>query len=142
MACEIVSTQGAVFALWGKPERLDFDRVIDALQSAANAVGHPVLYLTRVPIDAPAPDAEARARLSELMPGITAVCSSYHVVLEGDGFAAAMKRGILTGLFQLNWRRKTFFVHASVEDVAKHVTGNDQRALTAILRAAAANQLL
>jgi hypothetical protein len=113
-----------------------------AVQAAADACGHSVVYITRVPVNAPPPDAASRARLDKLMPGIVAVCSSYHVVLEGDGFGAAIKRGILTGLFQLGWRRKTFFVHASVNEVARNVESTQQRAVHAMLELAATRGLL
>jgi hypothetical protein len=142
MPCEILSTQGALFALWGRPTPEDINRVRAALQVAADACGHPVVYITRVPMNAPPPDAAARARLDELMPGIVSVCSSYHVVLEGDGFGAAVKRGILTGMFQLSWRRKTFFVHATVAEVARNVGPEQQRAIAGLLELAAARGLL
>jgi hypothetical protein len=48
---------------------------------------------------------------------IIEACSTYHVVRDGGGFGAAMKRGILTGIFQLSSGRKTFFVHAIVAEV-------------------------
>lgn len=118
------------------------DRVWAALQLAADECGHPVVYITRVPRNAPPPDGAARARLDKLMPGIVSVCSSYHVVLEGDGFGAAIKRGILTGLFQLSWRRKTFFVHASVNEVARNVAPEQHRVVSAILELAATRGLL
>jgi hypothetical protein len=140
--CEIISTRGALFALWGRPTVEDIDRVRAALQVAADECGHPVVYLTRLPPNSPPPDGAARARLDELMPGIGSVCSSYHVVLEGDGFGAALKRGILTGLFQLSWRRKTFFVHASVNDVARNVGPEQQAAVARILGLAAGRGLL
>jgi hypothetical protein len=142
VACEIISTRGALFALWGRPTVEDMNRVRAALQVAADACGHPVVYITRVPRNAPPPDGAARARLDELMPGIVSVCSSYHVVLEGDGFGAAIKRGILTGLFQLSWRRKTFFVHANVNEVAHNVGRDQQRAVSSILELAAKGGLL
>jgi len=142
MACEIVSTRGAVFALWGKPALQDMDRVWSALQVAADECGHPVVFIARVPRNAPPPVGAARARLDELMPGIVAVCSSYHVVLEGDGFGAAIKRGILTGLFQLSWRRKTFFVHTGASEVARSVGSEQQREVSALLELAAARGLL
>lgn len=142
MACEIISTKGAVFALWGRPTPADMDRVQAALQAAASECGHPVVYVTRVPVKAPPPDAKARARLDELMPGIVLICSSYHVVLEGDGFGAAVKRGILTGMFQLSWRRKTFFVHATVGEVARNVGPGEQRAVATLLERAATRGLL
>ena len=142
MACEIVSTRGALFVLWGRPTPEDMDRVRAALQVAADACGHPVVYITRVPVNAPPPDAATRARLGELMPGILSVCSSYHVVLEGDGFGAAVKRGILTGMFQLSWRRKTFFVYATVDEVARNVDPEQRRAVAAIFELAATRGLL
>jgi len=70
------------------------------------------------------------------MPELVKFWSTYHVVLEGDGFRAAMKRGVLTGLFQLSWRRKTFFVHASTNQVANDVRPAERRALTELLDAA------
>ena len=142
MSCEIVSTPGAVFALWGKPEIADMDRVLSALTLGAAACGHPVVYVTRVPERAPPPDAQVRARLDELMPRLMKACSTYHVVLEGDGFGAAVKRGILTGAFQLTWRRKTFFVHAQTSQIASVVDPAERHALALLLDAARLRGLL
>jgi len=136
MACELITTLGAVFALWGEPELPDLESVKVALETAATACGHPVVYVTRVPVDAPAPDAQFRARLDQVMPTLLKACSTYHVVLEGDGFGAAMKRGILTGMFQLSWRRKTFFVHAKVSEVANSVAIDQRSAVNRLLDAA------
>jgi len=142
MACDMISTQGAVFALWGKPELKDIDRVKAEVEAAAATCGHPVIYVTRVPESAPAPDAQVRAHLDQLMPGILKACSTYHVVLEGAGFGAAMKRGILTGMFQLSWRRKTFFVHAKVTEVAISVPLEQRPAVAGLLDAAQTRGLL
>ncbi|MDF3065642.1 MAG: hypothetical protein K0R38_1243 [Polyangiaceae bacterium] len=138
MACQIVTTRGAVFVVWGRPSPADMNEVLAAVEAAAASCGHPVLYVTRVPVSAPPPDASARARLDEVMPSLVKACSTYHVVLEGEGFSAAVKRGILTGLFQLSWRRKTFFVHADSAEVgsalAEHCRATVQRLLTAAER--------
>jgi len=142
MACEVITTPGAVFALWGEPEVLDVDKVWSAVESAAATCGHPVVYVTRVPVDAPAPNAQVRAKLDQRMPGILKVCTTYHVVLEGEGFAAAMKRGVLTGMFQLSWRRKTFFVHAKVTEVAACVALEERPAVARLLDAARARGML
>jgi hypothetical protein len=142
MTCELITTQGAVFALWGKPEVADVERVRVAVEAAAAACGHPVVYVTRVPVNAPAPDAQVRAHLDRLMPSLVRACSTYHVVLEGDGFGAAMKRGILTGMFQLSWRRKTFFVHAKVTEVASSVPLEQRLAVSKLLEAARHRDLL
>ena len=142
MACQIVSTRGAVFALWGEAKPADIDQVLAALQRAVAECGHPVLYVTRLPVNAPPPDAAARAHLDRLMPNIATLCSTYHVVLEGEGFGAAIKRGVLIGLFQLGWRRKMFFVHATVEQVVASVTPDVRRALDNLLIATRAQGLL
>jgi hypothetical protein len=142
MACQLVTTRGAVFALWGKPEPADMEQVTIAMEAAAEACGHPVVYVTRVPVDAPPPDAPARARLNELMPRLVRACSTYHVVLEGEGFGAAVKRGILTGIFQLSWRRKTFFVHATASEVTRAVGSECRKAVHELLTAAERRGLL
>ncbi len=142
MACDIFSTRGAVFALWGKPELADMDYVKAEVEAAAAACGHPVVYVTRVPVEAPAPDAEVRAHLDQLLPGILKACSTYHVVLEGEGFGAVIKRAILTGMFQLSWRRKTFFVHAKVSEVAASVSLGQRPDVDRLLHAAQMRGLL
>jgi hypothetical protein len=110
--------------------------------AAAAKCGHPVVYVTRVPVDAPAPDAKFRAHLEQQMPDLVKSCSTYHVVLEGEGFAAAMKRGVLTGMFQLSWRRKTFFVHAKVDEVASSVPLAQRADVSTLLDAAQRRGLL
>jgi len=142
MACEFITTPGGVFALWGEPKISDLERVKAAVEAAAASCGHPIVYVTRVPVDAPAPDAQFRARLEQAMPSFVKACATYHVVLEGDGFGAAMKRGILTGMFQLSWRRKTFFVHAQVAEVAGSVAFEQRAVVTRLLDAADVRGLL
>ena len=142
MACEIVSVPGALFVLWGQPSPRDMDRIAEALRAAAEACGHPVVYITRVPVNAPPPGAAARARLNTLMPTITKWFSSYHVVLEGVGFGAALKRGVLIGIFQLSWRHKTFFVHSAVNEVPLAVSKERRQAVNDIIGAALAKGLL
>jgi len=82
----------------------------------AKKMGRPIIYVTRVPVDAPAPDPDVRKRLNELMPEFQRTCSSYHVVLEGVGFVSSLKRGILASLMQFGWRRGAFHVHASAKE--------------------------
>jgi hypothetical protein len=118
MACEILSCDGAVFVLWGRvTTKQDLDRVLDRLKLVAGSSGGPVVYVTRVPTDAQPPEADVRAHLNAIMPQVVAQCSSYHVVLEGNGFINAMKRAVLAGLFQISWRRGTFHVHAAPKEV-------------------------
>lgn len=121
MSCEIVATKGALFVLWGKPTRADIDRVEAEINDCVAKFGGPITYITRVPAAAPAPDAEARKHLNALMPRVVRACSTYHAVLEGDGFLAAMKRGVVTSLFQLGFHKGSFFVHSSVKEVALKV---------------------
>ena len=45
-------------------------------------------------------------------------------------------------MFQLSWRRKTFFVHATVNEVARNVGSGQQRAVAAMLELAAKRGLL
>ncbi len=97
------------------------DRIEEQLRASVAEFGGPVVYITRVPVEAPAPDPEVRKYLNAIMPRIMQSCSTYHVVLEGNGFLAAMKRGIVTSLFQLGFRGGSFFVHSSVLEIELRV---------------------
>lgn len=121
MACEIISCEGAVFVLWGRPTVADMERVIDRLVLIAEKSGRPVVYVTRVPVDAPAPDAVFRKALEGVMPQLIELCSHYSVLLEGEGFISAVKRGILTGLLLLGWRRESFRVCASGDEILAQI---------------------
>ncbi len=80
MACELITTPGAVFAPWGEPKCRHGQSARSALEAAAATCGHPVVYVTRVPVDAPAPNAQFRAKLDQMMPALLKVCSTYRVV--------------------------------------------------------------
>jgi hypothetical protein len=142
MTCKIIASEGALFALWGKPTFGDIDDVLGRMESAARAAGGKIVYVTRVPVDAPPPEADVRQRLNESMPAMRAVCASYHVILEGDGFLSAVKRAILAGLMQLGWPRNTFFVHASTKEVVLKAPREARAALEKILDLAERQGLL
>lgn len=115
MTCELVGTERALFVAWGTPEVDDVERIIDDVRQRLNGTKGAIFYVTRVPSDAPAPDANVRRRLNQILPTLVEYCASYHVILEGDGFVAAMKRGVLLSLFQLTQKRGLFHVHPSVD---------------------------
>jgi hypothetical protein len=142
MACEILSIEGAVFVLWGKPSKRDLDRVFDRVELIASATGRPIVFIARIPKSAPAPDDEARAHMNALMPRFIAVCSSYHAVLEGSGFVSAIKRAMLAGLFQFGFRNGTFFVHENVKSIVGKVDREQRATAEAILALAEKKGLL
>lgn len=142
MACDIITAKGAVFAVWGHPTVRDIDEVMDALRSTASRWSSSVTYITRVPNDSPAPDPVVRRHLNSIMHDALHYCSSYHVVLEGEGFVAAFKRGVLVSLTQLTPRRGTFFVHSHVSEVVSCVSKLAQRNVVNVLQMAAAQGLL
>jgi len=142
MACEIISTEGSVFVLWGKPSKADVDRVIDRVELIAHASGKPILYITRVPMAAPPPDPEVRQYMNSVMPRAIKACSSYHVLLEGSGFVSAVKRAILASLLQFGWRNGTFFVHENEKGVSAKVERTVRPDVEAILGLARSRGLL
>jgi hypothetical protein len=142
MACKVIDSSGAVFALWGQPSKGDIDRVHEEMKRVAERSGHPIVYVTRVPTDAPAPDEEVRKYLSANMGAMIKTCSSYHVIMEGTGFVAAMKRGALTSLLQPIWRKKVFHVHAQARDVARSLVGAERKAAEEVLAHAERRGLL
>jgi hypothetical protein len=142
MACQIISCEGAVFVLWGKPTKDDMELVRNRVALMAKTSGRPIVYITRVPVDAPPPDPDVRQRLNEVMPEMKRACSSYHVVLEGVGFVSALKRAILASLMQFGWPRGTFFVHASAKEAVFAVSKEARRDVEAILHMAERQGLL
>ena len=142
MACDIISTRGALFVLWGVPTNEDMDRIVNSLRAAVEQTGERIMYVTRVPVDQPPPSAEVRRYLDGLMPAFVELVSGYHVVMEGAGFAAAVKRAVLLGLFQLTWRRKTFFVHSSVDEIRGSLEPKLRPAMQALLDLAKSRGLL
>jgi hypothetical protein len=127
LAVLTITSPGVLFALWGRPTKWDADRVTEQLQRLHAETGRQVVYIARVPVSAPAPEADVRRYMDELMPKFVECCSTYHVILEGKGFVAALKRGVLLSLFQLGWRRGTFFVHAFASEVV-HKLPREQHA--------------
>lgn len=142
MACEILSVEGAVFVLWGKPSKRDLERVVDRVELIASATGRPIVFIARIPKAAPTPDEEARAHMNALMPRFVAVCSSYHAVLEGSGFISAVKRAMLAGLLQFGFRNGTFFVHENVKSIVGKVDREQRATAEAILSLAEQKGLL
>jgi hypothetical protein len=136
MTCHIARAPGAVFAVWGTPEVQDAERVLLELHAAVHEAGGPVVYITRVPVDAPPPAPLVKQRIRTLMPEVLAQCSSYHVVLEGSGFVAAFKRGVLLSLLQPFWRKRVFFVHANCADVPGTLSPKDRQCARAVLEKA------
>ena len=142
MPCEIVSSDGGVFVLWGKPTKEDLDRVLERVQRTATAAGHRIVFVTRVPEKAPAPDDEVRAYLKAVTARFFEDCSSYHAVLEGGGFVSAAKRAILIGLMQLGARGGDFFVHAHVDEVLAKIDPSSRPQALSLLTLAAGRGLL
>jgi hypothetical protein len=142
MACEILQSAGAILTVWGTPQKRDMARVLSEITRAAQRHGGPVVYVTRVPQNAPTPDAAARRDLAALLPQMMKACSSYHVILEGSGFRAAIKRGVLTGLLQPIWQARVFFVHAATNELLARVPPADRANVTRLLDLAAGRGLL
>lgn len=126
MACRIIDSSGAVFAVWGRPTREDVDRVYGELQRVAARAGRSVVYIARIPTDAPAPDEQVRKYLSANIATMLQACGSYHVIMEGSGFMAAIKRGALTSLLRPIWKKKMFHVHATANEVRSALSGDER----------------
>lgn len=142
MSCEIICAKACVFSVWGEPTWVDVDRVIEVVKTTFERSGEPLTYITRVPVNAPPPSATVRKHLDDVLPAAMKYFSSYHVVVEGDGFVSAMKRSVLVGLTQVTQRRGTFFVHAHVDDVLKSVSKAAYGEVKELLELAAARGLL
>lgn len=136
MACETIEHDGIFFALWGRPTIEDFQQVLSGIRQVVERRGKPVTYVSRVPHGAPPPDADVRRYVAQIMPEVLSSCSAFHVVLEGDGFVSALKRGVMVSIFQICRQRGTLFVHSSCDDVFKHVDDGQLPGLRLLFRRA------
>lgn len=136
MACETIEQEGLFLAVWGRPTKDDFDRILTGIRQAVERTGKPVIYVARVPHGAPPPDGEVRRYIAQIMPEVLASCSTFHVVLEGDGFVAALKRGVMLSIFQICKQRGTLFVHSRCEEVFKYIDDQKQQPLRQLLQRA------
>lgn len=136
MACETIEQDGIFFALWGRPTIEDFEKVLSGIRQAVERRGKPVTYVSRVPYGAPPPDAEVRRYIAQIMPEVLANCSTFHVVLEGDGFVAALKRGVMLSIFQICRQRGTLFVHSTCDEVLKCIDEGHLPGLRVLFRRA------
>ena len=119
------------------------DRIVDAMQAEARECGHGVIYISRVPATQPAPNAEVLRYLAKQMPKLSEAISSSHVILEGEGFAAALKRGVLTGIFQLlGSRGTTIVVHSVASEVPRRLESAAGQVVNQLLEVAKAQGLL
>jgi hypothetical protein len=123
MPVETIVRPGVVFALWGCPTLADFDKVERlVVEAASSAPGGKVVYVARIPANAPAPDGAVMRHLLSRIGVFKQHCSAYHAILEGSGFGVAMKRGVITTLLQCSQTRHVIFVHARVDSVLKTAT--------------------
>jgi hypothetical protein len=120
----------------------DVDRIVSVVKGAAAKHKEPIVFVARVPADAPAPDPDVRRRLGAVLPDLLRFCSSYHAVLEGVGFAAALKRGVLTSLMRPVWRRNVFYVHQDIGGVLLSVGPKERELVAAAFAQARSRGLL
>ena len=141
MACEIAVSGRVVLVLWGKPELSDLPR-IDQQVRGARAEAGPVIFIARVPAHAEAPDPEVRAAITDMLQTFMSLCSSYHTVLEGSGFAAAAKRMVLSTIFLMTGRREKSHVHSSCDALLSGAPASERVELGAALQALRGRGLL
>lgn len=142
MPHHLITERGALFVLWLGVTRDDALAVLSALEEAYHIHQRKLVYISRVPAGAPLPDRSTQVYLASRMSRVTEMCSTYHVIMEGEGFNVAAHRSLLLELFQLGRRRSTFFIHSSVDDVLARVSSLEHRCASHILAMAKAKGYL
>jgi hypothetical protein len=124
---------------WGTPELADVERVLAQVRRVRER-GEPVLLVTYISEDAPAPSGEVQREMARHMNDLASICATGHAVFEGSGFFIAFKRSVLTGMLFASkglskkpthhWR-----IHASFDGVIEQVPANRLPELRATLKA-------
>lgn len=139
MTINLCSVPGAVFALWGQPTVADVDNLLNELRLCAQRNGGPIVYVARIPTASPVPSAEVRKHIDRHMTELVGLCASYHAVMEGSGFVAALKRGVLMSMQQIAGRSKLFFVHSTAEEIFEKLERSRAPVVRRLLLVAARN---
>jgi|GEM_PF-810793 len=133
MVCRILRTKGAVLTVWGKAQLADLTELAHNLELAVGESGGPVITVSILPAGVPPAEDEVRDHVKGLIPKLIGNCSSVHVVFEGEGFLAAIKRGVLTGLLHATRRQHLFHVHGSQASMLTAIQGETHAAAVASL---------
>ena len=137
MPVETIVRPGVVFAVWGRPTVADVDKVERLIaKTASSSPGGKVVYVARIPANAPPPDTALVRYLLSRLGVFKEHCSAYHAIIEGSGFGVAIKRGIITTLLQFSQTRDMVFVHAQVDSVLKAVTKQGLQMVCSVLEEA------
>jgi len=131
MACRILRSKGAVLTVWGKAQLSDLTEVTSNLELAVGESGGPVISVSILPAGVPPAEDAVRDQVMVLIPKLIGNCSSVHVVFEGEGFLAAIKRGVLTGLLRGTRRQHLFHVHGSRASMLTAIKGEAHAATVA-----------
>ncbi len=92
----------------------DVQEVENAVKEAYNQVGPRLSYVAVIPSDVPPPESSVRDALANSSKRVSSLCSSMHLVIEGQGFRRAIIRSIITGIVFIT--RSDFEVHTSLND--------------------------
>lgn len=144
MGCHVVVKGRAVLAEWSvtdAPCLADLDRIMSAAARAHQEAGARVVFVSRVPSQAPVPDAAFRDAMNRKMSAFLEDITQFHAVMEGTGFVNTTKRAVVSTLYLATGRRKTFFVHDRLRGVISSVPAEARQDVLDLVLAAEPHSL-
>lgn len=104
-----------LFVRWqSRCDVADVERITEAIESAYETVGTGLVYIASIPVGVPPPEHDARAAMRLGAEHASGLCSSVHVVIEGQGLRRAIIRSVSAGLLLAT--RASFSIHTDAEE--------------------------
>jgi hypothetical protein len=96
-----------------RPE--DISAIQDFVAAAYRTAGRPICYFVVVGAEVAPPTQEVRRLVGESLTFLNNMCESIHIVLEGKGAIAALKRMVVVGVMLISQTGRKTTVHDDVE---------------------------
>lgn len=108
---------------WSSPTAKDVLELRDLLRSEVRRRGSKIFYVGVVPAGMERLDPAAQKAMMEIMDELMDICSSLHLVFEGEGMRVAMHRMVLVTIIGIRTmgQKRTVDVHQKVSEALSHL---------------------
>ncbi len=114
MTCATGIVERVYLVRWEVPAAEDVQRILTEVANHHVRVGKKLYFVAVTTPESTAPDDATRRALGENLPKLLEWCESLHLVIEGKGFSATVRRAVAAGLFMVSGKRKSMFVHEDI----------------------------
>ena len=123
---------------WGMPEAADCEEIKHKVPAIRERAGRQLVYIAVMPESLPKLEEPERELLMDLTEAVLPACEKLMIVMEGEGFRAAIIRSAVTALMLLTRRTNALRVVDTLETALEQTEPwlpKDRRALARVVQA-------